>query len=107
MKNLSLKSMLIMLSLVPLIIAVSIIAVVTSRVVVRNLKENTKEELIVAAKALREYYEYDFVNNNDLVDGFIRYETSYIDAMKFSPSTAFLQNSILNVQPLLVRLLKI
>lgn len=82
MKNLSLKSMLIMLSLVPLIIAVSIIAVVTSRVVVRNLKENTKEELIVAAKALREYYEYDFVNNNDLVDGFIRYETSYIDAMK-------------------------
>ncbi|MBQ7155645.1 MAG: cache domain-containing protein [Synergistaceae bacterium] len=81
MKNISLKSMLIMLSLIPLILAVVIIAVATSRVVVQNLKDNTKEELIVAAKALKEYYEYDLVYNNDLVDGFINYETSYIDSM--------------------------
>ena len=82
MKTLSLKSMLIALSLVPLILAVLIISIVTSRIVVSSLKENTKEELRVAAKALREYYEYDIVNNNNLVDGFIAYDTSYIDSMK-------------------------
>ena len=82
MKTLSLKSMLIILSLVPLVLAVLIISAVTSRVLVNSLKENTKEELRVAAKALREYYEYDIVNNNNLVDGFIAYDTSYIDAMK-------------------------
>ena len=74
--------MLIMLSLVPLILSVSIIAVVTSRIVVSSLKESTKEELRVAARALKEYYEYDIVNENDLVDGFIRYDTSYIDSMR-------------------------
>ncbi len=48
---------------------------------IRNLKQSTKEELIVAAKALKEYYEYDILNDNDLVDGFIRYDTNYIDSM--------------------------
>lgn len=82
MKQLSLKSMLIILALVPLVLAVLTVAIVTSRVVVNNLNENTKEELIVAARALKEYYEYDIINNNDLVDGFIRYDTSYIDSMR-------------------------
>ena len=71
-----------MLALAPLILAVIIIAAAASSVIVNNLKQSTKEELIVAAKALREYYEYDILNNNDLVDGFIRYDTNYIDSMK-------------------------
>lgn len=82
MKKLSIKSVLIMLSLIPLITAVCIIAVITSRIFVNNLKDTTREQLIIAAKALREYYEYDIVNDNDLVDGFIRYDTSYIDSMR-------------------------
>ena len=82
MKNFSIKSVLIMLALIPLILAVCIIAVITSRIFISNLKESTKEQLIVAAKALREYYEYDIVNKNDLVDGFIRYDTAYIDSMR-------------------------
>ncbi|MBQ6112734.1 MAG: cache domain-containing protein, partial [Synergistaceae bacterium] len=82
MKKLTLKAVLIILALVPMTLAVMIIALVTSSVVVSNLKQNTKEELMVAAKALREYYEYDIVNGYDLVDGFIRYDTSYIDSMK-------------------------
>ena len=82
MKKITLKSMLIMLSLIPLILSIAIIAIATSRIFINNLKQSTKEQLIVAAKALREYYEYDIVNNNDLVDGFIRYDTSYIDAMR-------------------------
>ena len=73
--------MLVILALVPLVLAVIIISVAASSIMIRNLKENTKEELIVAAKALREYYEYDILNNNDLVDGFIRYDTNYIDSM--------------------------
>ena len=71
-----------MIALIPLILAVIIIAVAASSVIYNNLKQSTKEELIVAAKALREYYEYDILNNNDLVDGFIRYDTNYIDSMK-------------------------
>ena len=82
MKKLSIKSVLIMLSLIPLITAVCIIAVITSRIFVNNLKETTREQLIITARALREYYEYDIVNDNDLVDGFIRYDTSYIDSMR-------------------------
>ena len=82
MKNISLKSMLIMLSLVPLILAVVIIATSTSRIFVSSLTQSTKDSLMVAARALKEYYEYDIVNGYDLVDGFIRYETSYIDSMR-------------------------
>ena len=71
--------MLIMLALIPLILAVIIISIAASGIMIRSLKQSTKEELIVAAK---EYYEYDILNNNDLVDGFIRYDTNYIDSMK-------------------------
>ncbi len=81
-KKISLKTILIMLALLPLILAVCIIAFATSRVFVSNLKQSTKEQLIVAARALKEYYEYDIVNDNDLVDGFIRYDPSFIDTMK-------------------------
>ena len=82
MKKLTLKSMLVMLALIPLILAVVIIAAATSRIFVSNLKASTKEQLIIAARALKEYYEYDIVNQNDLVDGFIRYDTQYIDSMR-------------------------
>ena len=81
-KKITLKTMLVMLALVPLILAVVIISVAASGIMIRSLKQNTREELIVAAKALTEYYEYDILNNNDLVDGFIRYDTNYIDSMK-------------------------
>ncbi|MBQ9388588.1 MAG: cache domain-containing protein [Synergistaceae bacterium] len=82
MKRLTLKAVLIMLALIPLTLAVIIIALVTSNIFVSNLRQSTKEELILASKALREYYEYDIVNGYDLVDGFIRYDTGYIDSMR-------------------------
>ena len=84
MKKFTLKAVLIILALAPMTLAVISIALITSNVVVRNLKEDTKEELVLAAKSLREYYEYDIVNGYDLVDGFIRYDTSYIDKIKSS-----------------------
>ena len=82
MKKLTLKKVLIILAVAPMTLAVLVIALITSNVVVRNLKQDTKEELILASKGLKEYYEYDIVNGYDLVDGFIRYDTSYIDSMK-------------------------
>lgn len=82
MKKLTLKKVLIILAVAPMTLAVLVIALITSNVVVRNLKQDTKEELILASKGLKEYYEYDIVNGYDLVDGFIRYDTSYIDRMK-------------------------
>ena len=81
-KKFKLKSILIMLALIPLITAVVVIALASYRIMMTSLKDSTREQLIVASKALREYYEYDIVNNNDLVDGFIRYDTAYIDSMK-------------------------
>ena len=82
MKKLTLKKVLIILAVAPMTLAVLVIALITSNVVVQNLKQDTKEELILASKGLKEYYEYDIVNGYDLVDGFIRYDTSYIDRMK-------------------------
>ena len=77
----SLKFMLIMFALVPLVTAVLIIAFTSSNIMLTNMKASVKDELVLASKALREYYEYDLVSNYDLVDGFIRYDTSYIDSM--------------------------
>ena len=77
----SLKFMLIMFALVPLVTAVLIIAFTASNIMLTNMKASVKDELVLASKALREYYEYDLVSNYDLVDGFIRYDTSYIDSM--------------------------
>ncbi len=81
-KKLNIKAMLLMFALIPLVSVVVLLFFITSGIMVRNLEDNTKEELMVACKALREYYEYDLVNDNDLVDGFLEYDTSYIDAMK-------------------------
>ena len=63
--------MLLMSALVPLIVVVIIYFVVTSWIMISDLEGDKKEELRVAALGLREYYEYDLVNDNDLVDGFL------------------------------------
>ena len=79
-KKISLKLMLILFALVPMFSAIIALAVVSTELMSRNLEENTLEELLVAAQGLRSYYEYDLINDNDLVDGFIEYDPeSYID----------------------------
>ena len=80
-RQFSIRKMLIIIELAPLILAVSVVAVVTSRIVTGNLKANTKEELIVASQALKEFYENSIKNS----DGkFPAYDTAYIDAMKIT-----------------------
>ncbi len=79
-KKLSLRMMLILFAMVPMITVAVVLAIVSSRIMISNLEQNTLEELKVAAQGLREYYEYDIIYDNDLVDGFVDYEPElYID----------------------------
>ncbi len=74
--------MLILFAMVPMVTVAVVLAIVSSRIMISNLEENTKEELLVATQGLREYYEYDLINDNDLEDGFIAYAPEeYIDKM--------------------------
>ena len=86
--KLDLRKMLLMFALIPLITASVVLGIVTTQIMVNNLEDNTKDELKLATKSLREYYEYDFVNDN-LVDGFIEYEHDYIDAMQEATGVDF------------------
>lgn len=81
MKKLSLKAMLIMFALIPLNIALISLSVISVNLITSSMEQNIKEELSVAAQSLKEYYEYDLVNENDLVDGFCEYNTEFIDTM--------------------------
>ena len=80
-KKLSMRAMLLMFALIPLAVVIIALYIASSTVVTKHLEDNIKEELMVATKSLREYYEYDLINDNDLVDGFLEYDTSYIDSM--------------------------
>lgn len=61
--------MLITMVLVPMIVAIIGLAITSIRTISSKLEETTLEELLVAAQGLEGYYEYDLVNDNDLVAG--------------------------------------
>ena len=81
-KLMNIKQMLVMFAVIPLIIGLLIITMFTVEYSVGTFKDDVKSELKLAAKSLREYYEYDLINDNDLVDGFCEYDTDYIDRME-------------------------
>ncbi len=79
-KKISLKTMIIMVALIPMICAIIGLAITSIEVMTNSLESNTLEELLVASQGLKAYYEYDIINENDLVDGFIEYNPEeYID----------------------------
>ncbi|MBO4921583.1 MAG: cache domain-containing protein [Lachnospiraceae bacterium] len=78
---LNFKRLFIMFALIPLIVGIVILSVITVSSSVGSIEDNIKEELRLAAKGLKEYYEYDLINDNDLVDGFCEYDTDYLDKM--------------------------
>ena len=81
-KRLTLKQMLILFALVPLTVGIILMAIIATNIMTGNLKETTIEELKLAAQALRSYYEYDLVHDNDLEDGFLSYTPEdYIDVI--------------------------
>ena len=81
-KKLTFTRVMILISLVPLMVAMVLLAVVATNVMITNLEDGTKSELMVATKSLREYYEYDLNANYDIQDGFVRYEHDYVDHVK-------------------------
>ncbi len=77
---LTLSKIIVMFTLIPPLIAGIVMIIATYVISSARLEELTKEELMGAAQGLRSYYEYDIVNDNDLVDGFIDYDPEdYID----------------------------
>lgn len=81
-KKMSIRLMLVLFALVPLLVSSIILSLVVANIQVNNLEEQTMEELKLASKTLREYYEYDLNNNVDLdEDAWLEYDSSYIDAV--------------------------
>ena len=80
-KGLTMNKTLLLFALIPLTTALIILSIVSGIIMTKNVEENIKEELLVSAKSLQEYYQYDLINGIDLVDGFCEYDTTYIDEM--------------------------
>ena len=80
-KKISMRLMLVLFALVPITVGAIVFVIVGGSVMTTNIETNIKEELRVASEALKEYYVYDLENDIDLVDGFIEYDTDYIDRM--------------------------
>ena len=77
--NISIRLVLVLIGLLPMVIAVTVITLVASNIVVSNLEENIKEELTVASRGLKEFYEAKI---NSSGGRFPAYDSSYIDSMK-------------------------
>ena len=77
--NISIRLVLVLIGLLPMIIAVTVITLVASNIVVSNLEENIKEELTVASRGLKEFYEAQI---NSAGGRFPAYDPAYIDSMK-------------------------
>ena len=82
MKNFTLKKMIILFAMVPLITAIVTLAVFNMLYMRSALGTQVRNTLQVAATDLYEYYIYDLRNQENLVDGWIEYETDYIDHLK-------------------------
>lgn len=76
-KKLTLTSVLLMISFIPLIVSGIVICLITSRTVTGHLEEAVYEKLYVACDGLRQYYQYDLSNDVEL-----EYEHEYVDMLK-------------------------
>lgn len=80
-KTIKLNTALVFFALIPVFITAAVLAIATSNITVDKLEANIREELEISAKGLREFYQYDLTNNHNLVDGFLAYDTDYVDGM--------------------------
>ena len=77
--SVSIRLVLILIGLLPMLLSVTIITVVASGVVVENLEASIREELAVASLGLRELYGHQ-INNS--AGAFPAYDSSYVDSMR-------------------------
>ena len=79
-RGINLRLLLILFALVPLTCGIVLLATVSLNIMKSNLETTTFEELKLASQGLKSYYEYDLINDVNLVDGFVEYNpTEYID----------------------------
>ena len=76
-KKLTLTTVLLMISFIPLIVSGIVICLITSRTVTGHLEDAVYEKLYVAADGLRQYYQYDLDNDVEL-----EYDHEYVDMLK-------------------------
>ena len=81
--KISFKTTLLLYALIPLITTVLVVGSIAAVIMISNLRENTIEELHVAADGLKQYMEYDLVNSKELENGWLEYAPEeYIDKVK-------------------------
>ncbi len=77
---LNLKMALVYFALIPLTVGLIILGIVSYNILTRTIESDIKEELTIATSGLREYYEYNLLNDYNLTDGFLTYDPEeYID----------------------------
>ncbi len=82
MKKLSFKNALMLFAILPVIVAVFSLAFLSMFYMKTSLEKRVKQTLRVAAVDLAEYYEYDLINENDLTDGWVTYDSEFLDHLK-------------------------
>lgn len=76
-KKISLTTVLLLIGFVPLILSSVLISVVVSKTVTNQLETGVYQKLYVASDGLRQYYQNDLDNGNE-----IPYEHTYVDMLK-------------------------
>ncbi|MCR4791321.1 MAG: cache domain-containing protein [Lachnospiraceae bacterium] len=86
MKNskFNMRKMLMLFALIPLVLCIIVLTVFSVLYMKSKLAEETKNTLRVAAMDLYEYYSYDIVNETNLVDGWVSYDTEYMDHLQYA-----------------------
>ena len=80
-KKLTMRSMLMLFALIPLVTTFIILGIISAITMTNNIEDSIKEELHVASRSLQEYYQYDLINGTNLVDGFCEYDIEFLDSM--------------------------
>ena len=80
-KKLTMRSMLMLFALIPLVTTFILLGIVSAITMTNNIEDSIKEELHVASRSLQEYYQYDLINGTNLVDGFCEYDIEFLDSM--------------------------
>lgn len=79
--SIGIRLVLILVGLIPMILAVTVIAFVSCGVIIDNLEGSIREELIVASRGLKNYYENQLESSSGT---FPSYDTSYVDSLKMA-----------------------
>ena len=74
--------MLMLVSLIPLVVSVVVLTLICIRFMKESLEEQTRTTLKVSAQDLEYYYAYDLEHPEIMEDGWLAYETEYVDHLK-------------------------